>query len=123
MPTDPGAASELADELSRLRYGEGMGMAEALRDAQLKVMRDVGGNPAGPKPARGGTGTGHEAFHGTDPASGRAGRDRDNGNGKENERDNENEKCPDGTSAPLWEGKGFSHPSYWAPFVITGSWQ
>ncbi|MDR1314132.1 MAG: CHAT domain-containing protein, partial [Deltaproteobacteria bacterium] len=29
---------------------------------------------------------------------------------------------PDGR-APLWEGTGFSHPLYWAPFVIIGDWR
>ncbi|MDR1313241.1 MAG: CHAT domain-containing protein [Deltaproteobacteria bacterium] len=26
-------------------------------------------------------------------------------------------------SAPAWEGKGFSHPYYWSPFVVMGDWR
>ncbi|MDR1081574.1 MAG: CHAT domain-containing protein, partial [Deltaproteobacteria bacterium] len=111
MPADPGAASELVAEFTRLRYVEGTGAAEALRGAQLKLMRDGEGNPEEAKPATGGTGPAHEGSPLPGPAAGGMRPDKGKDSG------------PDAAPASLWEGGGYSHPRFWAPFVITGSWR
>jgi CHAT domain-containing protein len=30
---------------------------------------------------------------------------------------------PEGPAAPAWDGEGFSHPFYWAPFVVMGNFR
>jgi CHAT domain-containing protein len=100
MPVADLSAPELMREFYRLRYLEKRDKAEALRGAQLKVMRGgpAGGGPGG-RPAEGGQrGTALSAAG--EAALGSALRE-----------------------APRWEGGGFSHPFYWAPFVVMGSWR
>jgi CHAT domain-containing protein/Tfp pilus assembly protein PilF len=106
LPADDGSAPALMREFYRLRYAEGLGKAEALRGAQLALMRDSGAKPGGERgtallasgrPAYGGTGpTGTEADEAASAVAG---------------------------EVPRWEGKGFSHPHYWAPFVVIGDWR
>jgi CHAT domain-containing protein/tetratricopeptide (TPR) repeat protein len=90
LPVDDMSAPELMREFYRLRYVEGEDKAEALRGAQLLVMRDEGAAAA---PARG------TPLAASGLAAGAVG------------------------SAPRWEGKGFSHPYFWAPFVVMGDWR
>jgi CHAT domain-containing protein len=159
-PADTGAASELAGALFRLRFDEGMGMAEALREAQLTVMRDVGGAPARrPEPVEAatgegssgaghtdggaGTGTGQVTgtlpgtVHGTEtgPDSGTAAGQRTGARTadgqptavREGNQSNAQERGrasgEEPPSAQRWDGRGFSHPAFWAQFVVMGSWR
>jgi CHAT domain-containing protein len=104
-PVDDLSTASLMREFYRLRYVEGMGKSEALRGAQTAVMR------AGPDVAPGAQGA--QDTQGTDNrgaavsaaaaagASGAAG----------------------SAATPRWEGSGWSHPYYWAPFVLMGNWR
>jgi CHAT domain-containing protein len=80
-------------EFYRLRYLEGQDKARALQGAQLSVMRGAGA-----------LGEGH-AGRGT--AVSAAGASSASGTG----------------DAPRWNGSGFSHPYFWAPFVVMGNWR
>ncbi|MDR1080542.1 MAG: CHAT domain-containing protein, partial [Deltaproteobacteria bacterium] len=90
LPVDDMSTPELMREFYRLHYAEGLGKAEALRGAQLKVMRDTDAKAG---PVRGKLLDGYGISH--------AARD----------------------AATVWEGSGFTHPYYWAPFVIMGGWR
>jgi CHAT domain-containing protein len=90
LPVDDMSTPELMGEFYRLLYSEGRGKAEALRGAQLKVMRDTAASAG---PARGTALVGYGIAHAARNA------------------------------APAWEGEGYSHPYYWAPFIIMGSWR
>jgi CHAT domain-containing protein/TolA-binding protein len=95
LPVDDFAAPELMREFYRLRYVKGMDKAEALRLAQLSVMRNVQTAPSpSPYPARG-----------TPLDIGGA------------------ERTAEPAAASEWDGKGFSHPYYWAPYVLMGNWK
>jgi CHAT domain-containing protein len=139
MPVDDRSAPGLMREFYRLRYQEGRDKAEALRGAQLLVMRGsesgapqggAGISPAGP----GASLTGPAASADTPPAS-RAAAGDGAGPGAP-------DAVPQGfdsrraalsasgaaagaanSAAPRWEGTGFSPPYYWAPFVIMGNWR
>jgi CHAT domain-containing protein len=94
-PIDDQSAPELMRAFYRLRYLEGRDKASALREAQLSVMRN---SSAATAPWRG-TVLSASAAVGTGSGSGGEG------------------------EAPPWDGKGFSHPYYWAPFVLMGDWK
>jgi CHAT domain-containing protein/tetratricopeptide (TPR) repeat protein len=94
LPVDDMSAPEIMREFYRLRYSEGKDKAEALRGAQIAVMRN---ETAVPAPARG------------TAVSGSGEREAGGGGG--------------GGTAPRWEGKGYSHPYFWAPFVVMGDWK
>ncbi|MDR1035366.1 MAG: CHAT domain-containing protein [Deltaproteobacteria bacterium] len=119
MPVDDRSTPELMREFYRLRYVEGEDKAGALRGAQLLVMRETGAGPgagagAGAPPERAGDAEGTGDVKGTDrrgtalsaPGASSA-------------------SCASagGISAKRWEGGGFSHPYYWSPFIIMGSWK
>jgi CHAT domain-containing protein len=88
-PVNDLSTAELMREFYRQRYVDGKNKAEALRGAQLAVMRDGAASAA---PVRGTA----KAASGVDGLV---------------------------TGIPPWEGTGFSHPYYWAPFVIMGNWR
>ncbi|MDR1312331.1 MAG: CHAT domain-containing protein [Deltaproteobacteria bacterium] len=93
LPVDDLSAPEFMREFYRLRYTEGLDKAEALRRSQLSVMRDL---TAEPSPRRG------------------------------IPLDVGGAAAPSGTAAappPAWDGKGFSHPYFWAPYVLMGDWK
>ncbi|MDR3155464.1 MAG: CHAT domain-containing protein, partial [Deltaproteobacteria bacterium] len=94
-PIDDQSAPDLMRSFYRLRYLEGRDKASALREAQLSVMRNVAARPA---PWRG-------TVLSASASAGAAGAGADSGN------------------APPWDGKGFSHPYYWAPFILLGDWK
>jgi CHAT domain-containing protein len=114
-PVDDASTAFLMREFYRLRYTEGMGKSEALRGAQTAVMH------AGPE-GTGGTG-------GTDVT--------DVTEGPENRGAAisalaatgaaEAGASGAGTGNPSppsrWDGSGWSHPYYWAPFVLMGNWR
>jgi CHAT domain-containing protein len=110
MPVDDAATPGLMREFYLLRYAEGEGKAEALRGAQLKVMRNVSGaassGGSSPVAAPGGGSAPGEA-----PAAGTRGRPLSASGARAAE------------AAPPWGGAGFSHPYFWAPFVIMGDWR
>jgi CHAT domain-containing protein len=87
------STSILMREFYRFCYVDGNDKAESLRKAQIAVMRDETAEPA---PLRG---TALSAS-GTSSSS-----------------------AASGTEAPRWDGKGYSHPYYWAPFVVMGNWR
>jgi CHAT domain-containing protein len=127
MPVDDLAAPELMREFYRLRYSEGRDKAEALRGAQLLVMRDAPAAPA-PSPAgRGAAGPGTppppaaRGEEGGPPAPGGGVRTAE-GRGAPLNAQGAAAGAAD-SAAPPWEGTGFSHPYYWATFVIMGSWR
>jgi CHAT domain-containing protein len=92
-PVSDGATAELMGEFYRLRYLEGMDKARALQGAQLSVMR----GDAGMKGL---------AARGTAISAAGA-----------------STAAVSGTEAPYWDGTGYSHPYYWAPFVVMGNWR
>jgi CHAT domain-containing protein len=95
-PVSDASTALLMREFYRLRYVEGRNKAEALREAQLSVMA---GSPAGPAAA----GRAAISAAGASSAAGPAG------------------AAPQ--SAPAWTERGFSHPFYWAPFILMGNWR
>jgi CHAT domain-containing protein/tetratricopeptide (TPR) repeat protein len=92
MPVADRSVPDLMREFYRLRYSGGASKAEALRGAQLKMMRG-GGPDAGA--ARGKVPSLHGEASVGNPLPG----------------------------TPGWDGKGTSHPYYWAPFVLMGNWR
>jgi pentatricopeptide repeat protein len=87
------STAKLVREFYRLRYSEGKDKAEALRGAQLAVMRDAAAQAAAagsPAPRAGGEQERAGALTG---------------------------------NAPRWDGKGYSHPYYWAHFIVIGNWR
>ncbi|MDR1039331.1 MAG: CHAT domain-containing protein [Deltaproteobacteria bacterium] len=84
---DGSARAMIEAEFYRRHYAGGLGKAEALREAEISVMRD-GDSPPSPEAAG--------AASARQDAAGKA---------------------------PSWEGTGFSHPYYWAQFVLMGDWR
>jgi CHAT domain-containing protein/tetratricopeptide (TPR) repeat protein len=107
MPVDDGSSPDLMREFYRLRYSEGKDKAEALRGAQLSVMRSEGAaaDPGG----QGARGTALSAAGVSGQGASAKGAA---GLGAEA-----------GAAGPRWEGNGFSHPYYWSPFVLMGAWK
>jgi CHAT domain-containing protein len=109
MPVDDGTAPALMREFYRLRYAEGMDKARALRGAQLLVM----GSGAATEPAAP-DGAGPETPGQEAPAYGPATAKRAAISAAAGAAV---------ASAGRWDGKGHSHPYYWSPFVVMGSWK
>jgi CHAT domain-containing protein len=103
LPVDDSSAPDLMREFYRLRYVEGADKAEALRGAQLAVMRGAPGRDGG-SGADGTRGAVRGVAVSASPAAG-------------------GEGSGEVARAPRWDGKGFSHPYYWAPFVVMGDWR
>jgi CHAT domain-containing protein len=107
-PVDDSSTSALMREFYRLRYTEGMGKAEALRGAQAAVMRSGPGGAPGAERAPGtenrGAALGSSAAGSADSGG--------TGNG-----------ATGSASPPRWTGTGWSHPYFWAPFVLMGNWR
>ncbi|MDR1036853.1 MAG: CHAT domain-containing protein [Deltaproteobacteria bacterium] len=141
MPVDDLAAPDLMREFYRLRYIEGRGKAEALQGAQLAVMR-ASGSPcpeiltadAGRSSAAGSRQGAHAAETAQSPSEGRAtaAPSVSQPETPPARRDERGTALSAGSSsphanavrsAPRWEGGGFSHPYYWSPFIIMGSFR
>jgi CHAT domain-containing protein len=125
-PVDDLSTAFLMREFSRLRYIEGMGKSEALRGAQTAVMR------AGPDGTLCASGAGGAA--GSSGTAGAAGNDGTDNRGSAISAVGATGAAEAGTGAsgtgandsaatPRWEGSGWSHPYYWAPFVLMGNWR
>ncbi|MDR1036906.1 MAG: tetratricopeptide repeat protein [Deltaproteobacteria bacterium] len=167
MPVDDSSTPELMREFYRLRYIEGKDKAEALRGAQMRVMRDSG-TSLGSLPdavqnangsavtdsrslsAPGGSSSEAQAPGPDSPAAQAPGADfpaaqapgadspaaqapgRDLQSTSNHERDTRGIALSaleagavgmPAITAPRWDGTGFSHPYFWAPFVVMGSWK
>jgi CHAT domain-containing protein len=122
-PVNDDSTAFLMREFYRLRYKEGMGKAEALRGAQAALMRS---GPDGTATGAGASGTsGISGTDGTEATENRGAAisavaasgaleagDAASGSGK-----------GASTASPRWEGSGWSHPYYWAPFILMGNWR
>ncbi|MDR1080130.1 MAG: CHAT domain-containing protein [Deltaproteobacteria bacterium] len=149
MPADPVSGPELLGEFCRLRYVEGRNRAEALRGAQLLVMRNAEATPSpsfvpsselSPSPSTS-TSASTSAPASSSPSSASPPPSRQVPHSPEQggaaggalpglhdssaspERDYRTTPDTGGISPeiPRWEGSGFSHPHYWAPFFVMGS--
>jgi CHAT domain-containing protein len=92
-PVNDDSTASLMREFYRLRYAVGMDKARALRGAQLSLLQGTL----------------------TAEASGSSGRGsplRASAN-----------RGPAPAGAVRWEGDGYSHPFYWAPFIVMGNWK
>jgi CHAT domain-containing protein len=89
-PVDDASTGRLMREFYRLRFLEKENKAQALRQAQVNLMR----NRSTPE-KEGAISRGRSLFL---------------VNGEQ-------------TATPAWTGSGYSHPYYWAPFVLMGNWK
>jgi CHAT domain-containing protein len=93
-PIADASTGELMKEFYAERYAKRKNKAEALRSAQLKLLRNNDGLTSKPVFTESRGKLMAAMFL----------------NGEAN-------------AAPPWPGKGFSHPYYWAPFVLMGNWR
>jgi CHAT domain-containing protein len=80
-------------EFYRLRFVERQSKALALRNAQLGLIRDDSGKPDAPL---------YVETRGLAVST---------------------LSSDAGDRSRAWNGKGYSHPYYWAPFILMGNWK
>jgi CHAT domain-containing protein len=119
-PVDDVSTAGLMREFYRLRYVEGEGKAEALRGAQLSLMK--AGAPAAAAPAAPAGGMPADAARpgATAPAGGAV---PEAGRGVPVSAAGPSAAAAPEESLPPWPGPLHSHPFYWAAFVLMGDWQ
>jgi CHAT domain-containing protein len=137
------STARLMREFYLLRYVEGWGKAEALQGAQLAIMKEAGetvgagviasGAPVTPG-ASGASGSPGSAEFSASPESSEQAPASSDASAPETGAamaDTERGSAVAGvagaaevagTESP-WAGRGWSHPYYWAPFVIMGDWR
>jgi CHAT domain-containing protein len=141
---DDASTAFLMREFYRLRYTEGIGKSEALRGAQTAVMRAGPDGSSGTVTASGAEGSagaedaaGATGTAGTVDAAGTAGTIESEGSDNrgaaisavaaagaaEAGAGASEDGAGDSAETPRWEGSGWSHPYYWAPFILMGNWR
>jgi CHAT domain-containing protein len=119
-PVDDVSTAGLMREFYRLRYIEGKGKAEALRGAQLSLMK--AGAPAPAAPAASAGGMPADAAR-TGAATSVGGAVPEAGRGVPIPAAGTSAPAAPAESLPPWPGSRHSHPFYWAAFVLMGDWQ
>ncbi|MDR1313430.1 MAG: tetratricopeptide repeat protein, partial [Deltaproteobacteria bacterium] len=121
LPVVDRAAPGFMREFYRLRYARGLDKATALQGAQLIAIRSAAPVASAPVAATAGgpsVGGGPQSPAGADLADPSSTGTRGTAIGSTGISGGARL-----SSAPPWEGQGFSHPYYWAPFVLMGSWR
>jgi hypothetical protein len=117
----------VVSEFSRFRYGEGKGRADALREAQLSVMRGTTVPPAADVSATGADDTTPPDAESGDQAQTEAGTQEPPATGSQPEAEAGGQAPPaeagQATGVPVLEAKDSSHPCFWAPYVLEGDWR